>query len=206
MPIGTKASCIEPSLLLSVPLLSFSSLSTDRHSFQSCFWSSVHLLHGSRFQHWTIVKIRMVIGMARWTQSSCHARARRATARAPERCKYSQTSVSFVFFHFLYVCGNQTARHKTTTFRYDHVYDNTSTRAAYVRAGALLPPPPCLGGGITQVGPRQYPQYTRAWFAREAVGSSLHRDHKTTATPPTTSPTVSRDAEVPHCYFFLFFV
>ena len=71
------------------------------------------------------------------------------------------------------------------------MYDNTSTRAAYVRAGALVPPPPCLGGGITRVGPSQYPQYTRAWHAREAVGSSLHRDHRTTATRLTTSPTHS---------------
>ena len=84
-------------------------------------------------------------------------------------------------------CGNQTARyHKTTTTRYDHVYDNTSTRSAYVRAGALVPPP-----NITRVGPGKYPQYTRVWYAREAVGSSPHRNHRTTATRLTTSPTHS---------------
>ena len=48
------------------------------------------------------------------------------------------------------------------------------------------------------MGPSQYPQYTRADFGQEAVGSSLHRDHRTTATRQTTSPTVLRDAEVPH--------
>ena len=72
------------------------------------------------------------------------------------------------------------------------MYDNIRKRGAYVGAGALVPPPPCLGGGITQVGPGQYPQYTRAWLAREEVGSSLHRDHRTTATRPTTSPTHSK--------------
>ena len=64
-------------------------------------------------------------------------------------------------------CGNKTApHHKTTPFKYDHVYDNTSTRAACVKAGALVPSPPCLGGGITRVGPGQW----------EAAGSSLHRE------------------------------
>ena len=59
----------------------------------------------------------------------------------------------------------------------------------YVRAGALVPPPPCLGGGITRVGPGQCPQYTHV-LTREAVGSSPHRDHRMTATRPSTSPTV----------------
>ena len=40
------------------------------------------------------------------------------------------------------------------------------------------------------MGPGQYPQYTRSLFARKAVGSSLHRDHRTTAT--NDEPTVSR--------------
>ena len=42
------------------------------------------------------------------------------------------------------------------------------------------------------MGPGQYPQYTRADFGQEAVGSSLHRDHRTTATRQTTSPTIFR--------------
>ena len=36
-------------------------------------------------------------------------------------------------------CGNQTAlHHKTTTFRCDHMYDDTSTRAAYLHHPAWV--------------------------------------------------------------------
>ena len=38
------------------------------------------------------------------------------------------------------------------------------------------------------MGSGQYPQYTRAFFAREAVGSSLHRDRRTTATRSNDEP------------------
>ena len=60
---------------------------------------------------------------------------------------------------------------KTTMTRHDHVYNNTST-STDVR-GALS-----WGGGATRVSPGQYPQYTRADFGQEAVGCSLHRDHR----------------------------
>ena len=49
------------------------------------------------------------------------------------------------------------------------------------RAGALTSPSSCLDGGVTRVGPGRYPQYTRADFGPEAVGSSNHRRY--------TSPT-----------------
>ena len=42
--------------------------------------------------------------------------------------------------------------------------------ATYVRAGALVPPPPCLVGGATRVVPGQYPQYTRADFGEGGCG------------------------------------
>ena len=45
------------------------------------------------------------------------------------------------------------------------------------------------------MGPGQFPQYTLADFGQEVVGSSLHRDHRTTATRQTTSPTESRRAQ-----------
>ena len=53
------------------------------------------------------------------------------------------------------------------------MHNYTTDVATYVRAGALVPPPQCPGGGITRVGPGQYTQYTRADFGHEAVGSSL---------------------------------
>ena len=57
--------------------------------------------------------------------------------------------------YFFVFCGWQTVLHgKTTTTRHDHVYNNTST-LTHVRAGALVPPPPCLGGGATRVDPGQ---------------------------------------------------
>ena len=48
----------------------------------------------------------------------------------------------------------------------------------YVRAGALVPPPPYLGGGATRVGPSQNPKCTRTDFGQEAVGCQSHRDHR----------------------------
>ena len=44
-------------------------------------------------------------------------------------------------------------------------------------------PSSCLDGSVTRVGPGQYPQYTRPWFAREAVGSS-----QINPTAPTHKP------------------
>ena len=67
---------------------------------------------------------------------------------------------------------------KNTTTRHDHVYNNTRTstdvRESW-RSGTSTTLP---GGGATRVGPDQYKQYTRADCGQEAVGSSLHRDHK----------------------------
>ena len=58
---------------------------------------------------------------------------------------------------------------KTTMTRHDHVYNNTSTSTDVRKS---------WGGGATRVSPSQYPQYTHADFGQEAVGSSLHRDHR----------------------------
>ena len=51
----------------------------------------------------------------------------------------------------------------------------TTTQTARERAGALTFPSSCLNGGVTRVGPGRYPQYTRADFGPEAVGSSNHK-------------------------------
>ena len=81
--------------------------------------------------------------------------------------------------------GNQTTlHHKTTGNRHDHAYGYNNNTSTYARAGALVLPPPCLGGGITRVGPCQYPQYTRVWSAREAVGSSQSKHHRAPQTQP----------------------
>ena len=49
------------------------------------------------------------------------------------------------------------------------------------RAGALRPMPYCLGIGSTRVGPGLHPQYTRAWYAREAVGGPSNSTSRNTA-------------------------
>ena len=54
----------------------------------------------------------------------------------------------------------------------------TATQATNARADALMFPSSCLGGGITRVGPGQYPQYNRADFGPEAVGCSCTKHHK----------------------------
>ena len=59
-----------------------------------------------------------------------------------------------------------------------------TTQTARDRAGALTFPSSCLDGGVTRVGPGQYPQYTRADFGLEAVGSSVHKHH----TSPNVKP------------------
>ena len=58
--------------------------------------------------------------------------------------------------------------------------DTTTTiprATTQARAGALMFPSSCLDGSITRVGPGLNPQYTRAWYATEAVGCSLNRSH-----------------------------
>ena len=56
--------------------------------------------------------------------------------------------------------------------------DTTTTTPRAImqaRAGALMFPSSCLDGSITRVGSGLNPQYTRAWYAREAaVGCSLN--------------------------------
>ena len=49
------------------------------------------------------------------------------------------------------------------------------TQQVQARVGTLMFPSSCLDGGITCVGPGRYPQHTRAWYAREAVGSSQNK-------------------------------
>ena len=73
---------------------------------------------------------------------------------------------------------------------------NTCTKTpanalTFVRAGALVPSPPCLGEGATRVGPGQYPQCTRADFGQEAVACSLHKDHREPQMSQEVSPTHS---------------
>ena len=82
-------------------------------------------------------------------------------------------------------CGNQTARHhKTTTFRCDHVYDNTSTRAAYVRGGAWVEAP----HGWVPVNDHSTPvpgSPGRLWVARytETTGRPRHDQRRAQHTP-----------------------
>ena len=55
--------------------------------------------------------------------------------------------------------------------------DTTTTiprATTQARAGALMFSSSCLDGSITRVGPGLNPQYTHAWYAREAVGCSLN--------------------------------
>ena len=96
------------------------------------------------------------------------------------------------------------------------MYTTSAPALTYVRAGALVPPPPCLGLGATRVGPGQYPQYTRADFGKEAVGGSLHPRPQKTVTRQPTSPThstrLTSRAVLPlfifsfFRFFFLFFL
>ena len=90
-------------------------------------------------------------------------------------------------------CGSQTELHhkppatQATTYAVQH-----ATASTHARAGAPL------YGGTTRVGLHRYPQYTRAWFAREALGCSQTTHHSTTTTRQPPSPTVFKgDAEVP---------
>ena len=58
---------------------------------------------------------------------------------------------------------------------------NTQTATTHA-SGALVFSSSCLDESTSRVGPVQYPQYTRAWSAMEAVGSSQHTHHSTTST------------------------
>ena len=75
---------------------------------------------------------------------------------------------------------SQSCRHRTLPWS----AIDTSTETMHARAGALMFPSSCLDGGITRVGPGQYPQYTRADFGPEAVGSSNHKQD----TSPNVKP------------------
>ena len=59
----------------------------------------------------------------------------------------------------------------------------TPQATTQARAGALMFPSSCLDGGITRVGPSQYPLYTRAIYGGEAVGSSSQQ-HSTALNEP----------------------
>ena len=54
----------------------------------------------------------------------------------------------------------------------------------HARIGALVFSSFCQDESITWVGPGQYPQYTRAWSAREAVGSLQSKHHRAPQTQP----------------------
>ena len=76
----------------------------------------------------------------------------------------------------------------------------TQATSTHTRAGALTFPSSCLDGSVSRVGPGQYPQHTRAWSAREALGRSL-TTHHSTAPPQTMSPTIVhmiRQSKVSH--------
>ena len=60
----------------------------------------------------------------------------------------------------------------------------TQSTTTHARAGALVLLPSCLDESISRVGPGQYPQYTRAPFGEEAVGSSQHMHHRAPQAQP----------------------
>ena len=62
------------------------------------------------------------------------------------------------------------------------VQSHTQAPTTRTRAGALTSPS-CLDGGVSRVGPGQYP---RPWLARKAVGSS-HTDHASQHSTATDS-------------------
>ena len=92
----------------------------------------------------------------------------------------------FCFYHFA-----GTRQHFTIKPPATHTTACTTTpprATTNVRAGALVPPPPCLGGRITRVGPLSIP--TVHPCPCEGVGGSPQCDHKTTWTRQPTSPTI----------------
>ena len=88
---------------------------------------------------------------------------------------------------------NTAGRHTKLTVKRPPPYtsDSNHLQIARERAGALTSPSSCLDGGVTRVGPGQYPQYTRADFGPEAVGSSIRIRH--------TSPNVKPFGRVKSC-------
>ena len=79
------------------------------------------------------------------------------------------------------VCGRTEPIHQKSVIN-SHVYHRQQPlhkQPRKQRAGALMFPTSCLDGGITRVCPSQYPQYTRALYGGEAVGSSSQQ-HSTT--------------------------
>ena len=91
----------------------------------------------------------------------------------------------------------------------------TPAPTTHTRAGALTFPLSCLDGGVPRVGPGQYPQYTRAPFGEEPVGSSQNRHHRAPQMSPRQHPTrgeslaqfrnISRDCDIRgSCQTFLF--
>ena len=73
---------------------------------------------------------------------------------------------------FFFWCGCLTAPHHNTTTNW-RVHVRNATRKPQARTQELaLWCSSYLDESITWVGPGQYPQYTRAWLSRDAVGSS----------------------------------
>ena len=62
-----------------------------------------------------------------------------------------------------------------------HAQSYTQAPTTHARAGALVFSSSCLDESTSRVGLGQYPQYTRALFGEEAVGSSQTKHH---STPP----------------------
>ena len=82
---------------------------------------------------------------------------------------------------FKHSCG-ETDRMKLQNHHHQtrpRMQQDQQTQQVQARAGALMFPSSCLDGGVTRVGPGRYTQYTRAWYARETVGSS--QNNPTTA-------------------------
>ena len=83
----------------------------------------------------------------------------------------------------------------------------TQAPTTHTRAGPLTFPSSCLEGCVTRVGPGQYPQYTRAPFGEEAVGSSQSKHFRAPQVQPMSPrqhPT--RDESIARFLFFFFVV
>ena len=90
-------------------------------------------------------------------------------------------------------------KHYTTTPRPTDVTTCAVLHAnrKHARAGALVFSSSCLDESITRVGPGQY--QTRAWLAREAVGSSQTEHHSTPRPTLHVSPKyIPREMKVSH--------
>ena len=87
-------------------------------------------------------------------------------------------------------CWAQVRMSDSTTPQSNHqqlcprAQSHTQAPTTHTRAGALTFPSSCLDGSVTRVGSGQYPHYTRAPFAEEAVGSSQYKHHRAPQAQP----------------------